>query len=557
MVNRFLLWALSALIAAGVPATARAADPDPELAAAEEILREAKVATDSAALLEFFRQRTLPPADRAKLEALVRKLGDDDFETREKAYRDLVAAGRAALDMLRAAQKSPDAEIARRAESIVRKLDAGNDLALIAAAARVLGQRRPAGAVKVLLAYLPLVQDESVEEALFQALAAAGLHDGKADPALTDALTAKAPGLRAAAAFALARLPAQRDTVRRLLADTDVKVRFHAASALFLAEDRAAVPVLIEMLARAPETLAWKAEELLTRLLNDKEPPATLNIDKAERTKCAAAWQAWWKDNQAKTDLAKLKAGTPYRHLVLIGEYDSNGKHRLGRVWLQGKDGKVRWELNTGIMGPTDAHLLANGHVLISEHRANRVTERDRTGKVIWEYRTGQNPNSCQRLPNGNTFIATYGELLEVTREGKKVYSYHRGGSMYCAVKTRDNHIVYVTSGGQVVELDARTGKDIVSLNVGGTNGWGGVDKLPNGNYLVAQYGNARVVEVDKTGKTVWTCAVASPALATRLRNGHTLVSSIDGRQIVEVNRSGKVVWSTKTVGRPFRVRGY
>jgi hypothetical protein len=146
--------------------------------------------------------------------------------------------------------------------------------------------------------------------------------------------------------------------------------------------------------------------------------------------------------------------------------------------------------------------------------------------------------------------------VIEVTPKGKLVYSYNTNGSVYCGEKTRQGTIVYVNSGGQLVEMDVK-GKQIRTINVGGTGGWGGVEKLANGNYLVGQYSSNQVVEVDKTGKVVWKCAVNSPALATRLRNGHTLVSSIGGCFFAEYDKQGKEVWRHKTVGRPFRVRRY
>src|SRR5262245_7740999 len=66
----------------GSPLTA--ADPD-LVAADEQILQAARVPTDGAGLLDYFRKRTLADVDRGRLEALIRKLGDDNFEDREKA----------------------------------------------------------------------------------------------------------------------------------------------------------------------------------------------------------------------------------------------------------------------------------------------------------------------------------------------------------------------------------------------------------------------------------------------------------------------------------------
>jgi hypothetical protein len=54
-------------------------------------------------------------------------------------------------------------------------------------------------------------------------------------------------------------------------------------------------------------------------------------------------------------------------------------------------------------------------------------------------------PVGCQRLPNGNTFIATYTTLLELDRGGKEVYSIpSKDGSIYCARKLPDGSILCI-----------------------------------------------------------------------------------------------------------------
>ena len=57
------------------------------------------------------------------------------------------------------------------------------------------------------------------------------------------------------------------------------------------------------------------------------------------------------------------------------------------------------------------------------------------TGKVVWEFSTaspqGGNVIAAQRLPGGNTFIATYFELMEITPAKNAVYRINRGQGNY------------------------------------------------------------------------------------------------------------------------------
>ena len=108
--------ALGLLLAAGSPAA-----PD-EDGADEAALRSAGLRTDGAALLDFFRKRTPREADRARIAELVRQLGSDEFDLREKASQALVAQGAAARKALQGATGSGDPEVARRARDCLRQL---------------------------------------------------------------------------------------------------------------------------------------------------------------------------------------------------------------------------------------------------------------------------------------------------------------------------------------------------------------------------------------------------------------------------------------------------
>src|SRR5262249_12447334 len=116
-----LFLGLTLLFAAALLAAepTKPAEPDPELVYADRVLKDANVAADGPALVAFFKARTLTPADQQRLTAAVRKLGDDDYQVREKATAELVAAGRLAFAYLRPALMSTDAEVASRARRCI------------------------------------------------------------------------------------------------------------------------------------------------------------------------------------------------------------------------------------------------------------------------------------------------------------------------------------------------------------------------------------------------------------------------------------------------------
>jgi hypothetical protein len=67
---------------------------------------------------------SLAPQDQDRIQDLIRKLGSDDFATREQASEELRKAGKVAVDPLRkAADESDDPEVRKRAKDILEELN--------------------------------------------------------------------------------------------------------------------------------------------------------------------------------------------------------------------------------------------------------------------------------------------------------------------------------------------------------------------------------------------------------------------------------------------------
>jgi hypothetical protein len=537
----------SAILAAG--------EPDPDRAADEKSLKDAGLASDGPSLLKIFRTRTLTDADHDKLREAVRLLGDDDFRTRERASAQLKAAGKAVLPFLRPAMRDPDAEVMYRAKKCIADLEEAPELCLLGAAARMLAVYRPPGTIETLLAYTPMIDDEYVREAVFQTLTTVGLKDGKADRAILEAARNSQSARREAAAYVLCRAGKEhRELLQKLLDDADAHVRLRAASGLIRRGDKDGVPVLIALLSDGPRETAYQAEDLLGRLAGSKSPAVALGFgDATSRQNCRKEWEKWWLHNSATLDMSQLDAEETSLGLSVVCDCDVDGNYRVGSVWECAADGKPRWQIK-GVKNPADVQLLPGGRVLIAECQGFNVSERDREGKVLWSHTVDNCPVSCQRLPNGNTFIATYTELMEITRDGEKVFTHKTGASVFCAKKLRNGNILYAHSQGQIVELGSN-GREVRSITLGGMSAWASVEPLPNGRYLVSQYNKNQIVEVDELGRIQWECAIQTPAWCTRLPNGNTLVASTEGHRILEVDRTGKEVWQRETQGRPFRVK--
>jgi hypothetical protein len=223
-----------------------------------------------------------------------------------------------------------------------------------------------------------------------------------------------------------------------------------------------------------------------------------------------------------------------------------------GRVFEVDSAGKVRWEIE-GLRYPVDAQMVGNARVLVCEYTMRTVTERDLKGGVLWRHQVNSMLLGARRLRNGNTFIFTRSQVLEVDRDGKEVFSVTRPNDIRAACRLPDGGAVLATTRGECVRLDA-AGRQVKSFPVGvvstlGTN----IEALPGGRVLVPIYSQNRVVEFDADGRVAWQAAVSRPTCVTRLPNGHTLVASRYSTRIVELDQAGKEVWGHTTTGRVVR----
>jgi HEAT repeat protein len=307
--------------------TARADYTEEQLKADRKLLDDAKVPHTDSDLLTFFRRRLVNEETRLRIEELIKKLGSKNFKDRAQASADIVSEGPPALPVLRKVMEgNAELEMRRRAEECIKEIEKKSPNTLVLAAARVLKHRRVEGAAAVLLEYVAVAPDATVEEeidACIFALAMVGARvdvlppvakAGTLDPILINALTDKESSRRAIAALAVGRYGSreQRKQVANLLGDKEAAVRFRAAQGLVYGRDLAGVPVLIDMLDKGPMPLAIQAEDLLSVIADEKGPAAPLAEKLELRKKCHDAWQEWYQQNKGKIDLAKLDVDSTF-----------------------------------------------------------------------------------------------------------------------------------------------------------------------------------------------------------------------------------------------------
>jgi hypothetical protein len=144
--------------------------------------------------------------------------------------------------------------------------------------------------------------------------------------------------------------------------------------------------------------------------------------------------------------------------------------------------------------------------------------------------------------------------VTAVTLRGKAVWTRTMRATLYCATGTGNGNIIvgYSTTPRNIEEYD-KTGKSVWTPTV--ANGSGGVfdiERLPNGNTLIAYTHRGHVTEINAKGKTVWQMTgLKSPISAQRLKNGNTLIAEHAGKRVIEVDRKNKIVWQKTGLNSP------
>ncbi|MGL4553945.1 MAG: PQQ-binding-like beta-propeller repeat protein, partial [Gemmataceae bacterium] len=289
------------------------------------------------------------------------------------------------------------------------------------------------------------------------------------------------------------------------------------------------------------------AEDLLLRLAGDRAP-APAGSDEAARRRYRRAWEGWWKEHGAKVDLEVVSEYARIAGFTTVVLLDRN------EVLDLDASNRVRFRV-TGLDMPLDVQRLPRDRVLVAEHGGDRVTERDAKGAVVWEHKVPA-PLAAQRLPNGNTFVATKEGLIEVDPKGSVTWRYARpaGEQIMRARRLPGGDTLMVTTLGvaRFVRID-RAGRDVSGFGVEVYTSGGRIDLTPAGNVLIPELHNRRVVERAMDGTVVREIKVEQPITAMVLPGGNVLVTSMTERRAFEVDRDGKEVWEYRRETRVTR----
>ena len=532
---------------------------DSDWAADEAVLREQKLPTKGADLLQILRDRTPSLQTAEQFHKNVALLKAAPYGQRVKATDELLKMGPLIRPLLEnmLLESKIDPETDSRLRLVLERFPAEKDIVAVTSTARLLQRDKPADSLPVLLDFVPHAANESVRQEVQRAINATGFSDKEPAPLLIESLKDSNPARRAAAAEVLLRVAgaAAKDKVELLKKDDHPQVRYQIGLALVEKNDKAGLPLLIQAVAELPPDAVDAALDLLYRAAGEDAPSVAYD-GKKNAAACSAAWTKWHDKHHETLDLAKQLAKSDLGFTVITSTMlgvkagkvnNSSQVFELGA----GPERARRWEFD-GPRYPVDVQIVGPDRLLVAEYIDNRVTERDFKGKILKTF-PAQLATGCQRLANGQTLIVSRQILKIVDREGKETFSWApQPFNIAAGYGLRNGQVAVATSDGRCRLLDPQ-GRELKSIQVGPIYIMGGsIEVLSNGHILAPLYSQNSVAEFDWTGNKLWQAQVVRPTSATRLANGNTLVTcgmTMPGR-VLEIDKNGKEVWSLAVEGR-------
>ena len=179
------------------------------------------------------------------------------------------------------------------------------------------------------------------------------------------------------------------------------------------------------------------------------------------------------------------------------------------------------------------------GNILITDQFNNRVIEIDPAGNIVWQFGNGPADHSANAI-TGTNDAERVGSLTLMSGTGTPA-----GTTAYCKDGCVDNRVLLVDQAGNIVWQYGQfgvTGFGPNQLNTPVQNTF-----LPNGNVLITDQGNERIIEVQRSNNAiVWQYGqngivgvgrnqLNNPNAAELLPNGHILISDENNNRAIEV----------------------
>ncbi len=220
-----------------------------------------------------------------------------------------------------------------------------------------------------------------------------------------------------------------------------------------------------------------------------------------------------------------------------------------------------KWLADSGMSAelkfPLSDVAIDLGRLLVCDMGQQKVIEYDSAGVKTWEKQVGQAPWACFGLANGHRIAGSYQDrtVVEFDEAGNEVWRMNDlpGGPMAVQRLDNGNTLLAIPDAMQVIEVSPDK-KIVWKAAIDGRPTY--ARRLEDGRTLIALQQHQKVVEVDEAGKVAWEIPIKGMSFsADRTPTGTTLICDLQKGEVREYDRSGAVVFTKTGFSNPYTVQ--
>ena len=516
------------------------------------IINKSGISTKPKDIQNWLQSRIPNVTNGIKAAKWVADLGNESFEVREQASRELLKLNNLAIFELKKAIKSKDIEVAKRASDCLEQISPHESIALKTAIIRILGESNP----ELVFEYFIKIADTPeldilTSEALLDALSITIKSNPTLVQKLEDFAQTKDIKSRILIARALAIGNPNGIAFRKLSTDDQAIVKANALLALLQEKDKKAIGLLITILPELKTNHLMPIAGLLNELIQDQASEKELAKEKPSAVEVQKLFASAWEVKNASTNLNiySLNQLQPKRILASLAEPNLSGK-----ICSLNPDGSVRELFRNNSYADLACAInqslfflmeRSRGHVII-----NNIGEiYERSDPLISTF--GLDTDGL-----GKKFILNRKNLLVLDYTNKIIESIEVNNDCLAGTRLINGDYAIVFKDKSLLILDGKNLKKektkislgvieptrtILGYQIQGTR---------SGSILIPEFGGKSVKEIDQTGKLIKTINLnistgTSPiygATLTMNSNGNFLIGTRLGQTVTELNLEGKEI---------------
>lgn len=192
-----------------------------------------------------------------------------------------------------------------------------------------------------------------------------------------------------------------------------------------------------------------------------------------------------------------------------------------------------------GPLAITDCRRLDNGNYIVGKSKVGVFEVERVTGKVLRFMADSGTTHCIEQLSNGNILMnnPVTDMVYEKTWDGQVVWSWSVAN--HVQPYTMKNYYLWERSlGYRNMYYEWRMGSQWTQVN--------SVVRLPNGHHLLSLKNWDIIAEIDESGDIVWeygALLLRKPHNPTLLDNGNILIHDTGNNRVIEVSRDQEIVW--------------